>query len=130
MPKKCGHTPSRRVIPLAEMLKKIEVAVESRRSDDTLIIARTDARTSLGLDEAIKRGQAFAKAGADIIFVESPESAEEFRRIGGEIDGWLLANLVPTGRSPEVPSADRKSVVEGKSVSVRVEPGGRLLLKK
>src|SRR3546814_18798500 len=105
MPKKCGHTPSRRVIPLAEMLKKIEVAVESRRSDDTLIIARTDARTSLGLDEAIKRGQAFAKAGADIIFVESPESAEEFRRIGGEIDGWLLANMVPTGRSPEVPSA-------------------------
>src|SRR3546814_15459903 len=88
MPKKCGHTPSRRVIPLAEMLKKIEVAVESRRSDDTLLIARTDSRTSLGLDEAIKRGQAFAKAGADIVFVESPESAEEFRRIGGEIDGW------------------------------------------
>lgn len=103
MPKKCGHTPSRRVIPLPEMLKKIEVAVEARRSDDTLIIARTDARTSLGLDEAIRRGQAFAKAGADIIFVESPESDEEFRRIGGEIDGWLLANMVPTGRSPEIP---------------------------
>lgn len=105
MPKKCGHTPSRRVIPLPEMLKKIEVAAEARRSDDTLLIARTDSRTSLGLDEAIKRGQAFAKAGADIVFVESPESAEEFRRIGGEIDGWLLANMVPTGRSPEIPAA-------------------------
>lgn len=105
MPKKCGHTPSRRVIPLADMLKKIDVAVEARNNDDTLIIARTDARTSMGLDEAIARGQAFAKAGADIIFVESPETEEEFRRIGGEIDGWLLANMVPTGRSPEVPSA-------------------------
>jgi 2-methylisocitrate lyase-like PEP mutase family enzyme len=103
-PKKCGHTPGRAVIPLAEMVKKIEVAVESRRSADTLIIARTDARTSLGLDEAIKRGQAFAKAGADIVFVESPETAEEFKRVGGEIDAWLLANIVPSGLSPQVDS--------------------------
>lgn len=103
MPKKCGHTPGRRVVPLADMLKKIEVAVEARRSDDTLIIARTDARTSLGLDEAIARGKAFVNAGADIIFIESPESEDEFRRVADEIDGWLLANMVPTGLSPEVP---------------------------
>lgn len=103
-PKKCGHTGGRQVIPLADMVKKIEVAVEARRSDDTLIIARTDARTGLGLDEAIKRGKAYTKAGADIVFVESPETAEEFRRIGGEIDGWLLANIVPSGLSPEVHS--------------------------
>ena len=102
MPKKCGHTLGRRVVPLPEMLKKIEVAVEARRTDDLLIIARTDARTSLGLDVAIARGQAFAKAGADIVFVEAPESDDEFRRIGGEIDAWLLANIVPTGLSPEV----------------------------
>lgn len=102
MPKKCGHTPGRRVVPLPEMLKKIEVAVEARRSDDTLIIARTDARTSLGLDAAIARGKAFAGAGADIVFVEAPESEDEFRRIGEEIDAWLLANVVPTGLSPEV----------------------------
>jgi 2-methylisocitrate lyase-like PEP mutase family enzyme len=101
-PKKCGHTAGRRVIPVADMLQKIDVAVQARRSDDTLIIARTDARTSLGLDEAIKRGKAFAKAGADIVFVESPESAEEFRRVAGEIDAWLLANIVPTGLSPEI----------------------------
>jgi len=104
MPKKCGHTPGRRVIPLPDMLRKIEVAAQARRNDNTLIIARTDARTSLGLDEAIARGKAFGKAGADIVFVESPESEDEFRRIGQEIPHWLLANIVPTGRSPEVSS--------------------------
>jgi 2-methylisocitrate lyase-like PEP mutase family enzyme len=104
-PKKCGHTGGREVIPAAEMVKKIEVALEARRSDATLIIARTDARSSLGLDEAIRRGQAYAAAGADIVFIESPESAEEFRRIGAEVDCALLANMVPTGLSPEIASA-------------------------
>jgi 2,3-dimethylmalate lyase len=106
MPKKCGHTPNRRVVPLPDMLRRIEVAVDSRRRDDTLIIARTDSRTALGLDEAIKRGQAFAKAGADIVFIEAPESADEFRRVGDSVDAWLLANMVPTGKSPEIPQAD------------------------
>jgi len=104
-PKKCGHTPNRRVVPLEDAVRRIEVAVDARRSDDFLVIARTDARTALGLDEAIARGKAFAKAGADIVFVESPESEEEFGRIGGELGGegcWLLANMVPTGRSPEL----------------------------
>lgn len=102
MPKKCGHTPGRHVVPLEDMLMKIEVAVEARRSADTLIVARTDARTDHGLDEAIRRGQAFAKAGADVIFVESPESEDEFERIGQEIDAPLLANMVPGGRSPMI----------------------------
>ncbi len=106
MPKKCGHTPGRRVIPVRDMVRKIEVALDARTRPDTLIVARTDARTGLGLDEAIRRGKAYAKAGADIIFVEAPESEEEFRRVGGEIDAWLLANMVPTGKSPEIP-ADR-----------------------
>jgi len=106
MPKKCGHTPNRRVVPLPDMLRRIQVAVDSRRHDDTLIIARTDARTGLGLDEAIRRGKAFAKAGADVVFVEAPESAEEFRRVGESIDAWLLANMVPTGMSPIVASSD------------------------
>jgi 2-methylisocitrate lyase-like PEP mutase family enzyme len=106
MPKKCGHTPNRRVVPLADMLRRIEVAVDSRRHDDTLIIARTDSRTALGLDEAIRRGKAFAQAGADIVFVEAPESADEFRRVGDSIDAWLLANMVPTGKSPEIAQGD------------------------
>ncbi|HWA38049.1 MAG TPA: isocitrate lyase/PEP mutase family protein, partial [Burkholderiales bacterium] len=66
VPKKCGHTPDRRVVPLADAVKRIEVAVEARRSRDFLIVARTDARTGLGLDEALARAKAFAKAGADI----------------------------------------------------------------
>ncbi len=110
-PKKCGHTPNRRVVPLADAVRRIEVAVDSRRSDDFLVIARTDARTGHGLEEAIQRGKAYAKAGADIIFVESPESEEEFRRIGTELAGsgaWLIANMVPSGRSPELSAAQLK----------------------
>jgi 2,3-dimethylmalate lyase len=106
MPKKCGHTPNRRVIAKADMCRKIEVAVDARTRADTLIIARTDARTGLGLDEAIRRGKDYAKAGADIVFVEAPESEDEFKRAGAEIDCWLLANMVPTGKSPVV-SADK-----------------------
>lgn len=107
-PKKCGHTPNRKVVPLRDAVRRIEVAVDSRRSRDFLVIARTDARTGLGLDEAIARGRAFAAAGADIVFIESPESEEEFARIGGELGGsgaWLIANMVPTGRSPELSAA-------------------------
>jgi 2-methylisocitrate lyase-like PEP mutase family enzyme len=108
MPKKCGHTPNRRVVPLEDMLRRIEVALDARRSKDFLLIARTDARTGLGLNEAIRRGKAFAAAGADIVFVESPESEEEFRRVGGELadKAHLLANMVPSGRSPVV-AADK-----------------------
>ncbi|MEN3379588.1 MAG: hypothetical protein V7604_4943 [Hyphomicrobiales bacterium] len=105
-PKKCGHTPNRRVIPARDMCRKIEVAVDARTLPDTLIIARTDSRTGLGLEEAIRRGQDYAKAGADIVFVEAPESEDEFKRVGAEVDCWLLANMVPTGKSPVVP-ADR-----------------------
>lgn len=99
-PKKCGHTPNRRVVPMADMVRKIEVAVEARTRADTLIIARTDARASLGLEEAIRRGRAYRAAGADVIFVEAPESEDEFKRVGQEIAAPLLANMVPTGKSP------------------------------
>jgi 2-methylisocitrate lyase-like PEP mutase family enzyme len=99
-PKKCGHTPNRRVVSMDDMVRKIEVAVDSRNSDDFLIIARTDARTGLGLDEAIRRGEAYAKAGADIVFVESPESAEEVKAIAAAIDRPLLANMVNGGKTP------------------------------
>lgn len=99
-PKKCGHTPNRRVIPLEDMVRKIEVAVDSRRSDDFLIIARTDSRTGLGIDEAIRRGKAFAKAGADVVFVESPETEAEMVKVAEEIRAPLFANMVQGGRTP------------------------------
>lgn len=110
IPKKCGHTPNRRVVPIAEAVKRIEVAVGARKSSDFLIVARTDARTGLGLDEAIRRARAFAKAGADLLFVEAPESEAEFARIGAELAGEakLLANMVPTGKSPMLPAATLK----------------------
>jgi 2,3-dimethylmalate lyase len=99
-PKKCGHTPGRRVIPAADMVRKIAVAVENRESPDFLIVARTDARSAHGLDEALRRAEAYAKAGADILFVESPESEEELRRIGASFDLPLVANMVEKGRTP------------------------------
>ena len=100
VPKKCGHTPGRRVVPTADMVRKIEVAVASRATSDFLIIARTDARSSLGLDEALRRAEAYARAGADVLFVESPESEDEMRRIGASVELPLLANMVDGGRTP------------------------------
>ena len=99
-PKKCGHTPGRRVIPLEDMIAKIKVADQARSSADFLIVARTDARTSLGLDEALHRGEAFAEAGADILFIESPESEDEMAKIGCTFDQPLLANMVHGGSTP------------------------------
>ncbi len=105
-PKKCGHTPGRRVVACEEMVKKIRVAVEARGDDDILIIARTDARSAHGLDEALRRADAYAQAGADILFVESPESEQEMEKICARCALPLLANMVEGGRTP-VLSAQR-----------------------
>ena len=105
-PKKCGHTPDRRVIAAEDMARKIAVAVEARKSPDFLIIARTDARTSLGLAEAIRRGRAYAEAGADMLFVESPETEEEMATIGRALgEKPLVANMVEGGRTPMLSNA-------------------------
>jgi 2-methylisocitrate lyase-like PEP mutase family enzyme len=105
MPKKCGHTPGRRVIPAEEMVLKIKVAAEARRDPNFLIVARTDSRTTLGLEEAIRRGRMYGDAGADIVFIESPESEDEMRAIGKAISEPLLANMVEGGRTPILPAA-------------------------
>lgn len=99
-PKKCGHTPHRRVIPLEDAARKIKIAAQARSSQDFKIIARTDARTAYGLDEALRRGEAFLKSGADILFIESPESVDEMERIGATFGVPLLANMVEGGRTP------------------------------
>jgi 2-methylisocitrate lyase-like PEP mutase family enzyme len=101
-PKKCGHTRGRRVIPIEDMVTKIRVAVDTRRDPDFVIVARTDARTSYGLDEALRRGAAFAEAGADVLFVESPESEAEIETIARQFDLPLIINMVPGGRTPIV----------------------------
>ena len=100
-PKKCGHTPGRRVVSTDDMVRKIAVAAEARTSPGFLIIARTDARSSLGLAEAIRRARAYAEAGADVLFVESPESEAEMAEIGRELGSKpLVANMVEGGRTP------------------------------
>jgi 2-methylisocitrate lyase-like PEP mutase family enzyme len=104
-PKRCGHTPGRRVVLIDEMIRKVQVAAASRSSPDFLVVARTDARTSLGLDEALRRGEAYARAGADILFIESPESEEEMARIGRHFDVPLIANMADGGRTPILPKA-------------------------
>lgn len=99
-PKRCGHFEGKRVVPLEEMLTKLYAALDARRDDNFLIIARTDARAIDGLDEAIARGQAFAEAGADVVFVEAPRSVEELKRIPPRIDAPLMVNLPEGGKTP------------------------------
>ncbi len=110
-PKKCGHTPGRRVIPIEDAVSKLKVAAATRDSSDFLIMARTDARGLYGLDEALKRAEAYAKAGADIIFVESPESEEEMVKIGKTLKGLpLIVNVVEGGSTPVLPVADYQAI--------------------
>ncbi|MBT3628938.1 MAG: isocitrate lyase/PEP mutase family protein [Rhodospirillaceae bacterium] len=123
-PKKCGHTPDRRVVPIEDMVEKIQVAVEARSDPNFLIIARTDSRTGLGLDEAIKRGHAFADAGADVIFVESPESVEELEIVGRSFEKPILANMADGGKTPILP-ADQ---LQDMGFSVAIFPGLGMLV--
>lgn len=109
-PKKCGHTPYRRVIPLEDMVAKVRVACDARSSKDFLVIARTDSRSGLGLDEAIRRGQAYAQAGADIVFVEALQSEEEMRLACRAIEAPMMANMSDGGRTPIRPAAELQDI--------------------
>ncbi len=103
-PKKCGHELGRRVVPTTEMVARIKAAVDARLDPDFAVIARTDARTTEGIEAAIDRALAYGAAGADILFVESPESADEMARINRRIDAPTLANMVEGGRTPMLPA--------------------------
>jgi 2-methylisocitrate lyase-like PEP mutase family enzyme len=100
-PKRCGHTRGKEVVPREEAFARIRAAVDAREAGaDILLMARTDARAGHGLDEAIERARAFADLGADILFVEAPRSEAELERVGGELPGPKLANLVEGGDTP------------------------------
>ncbi|MBR46419.1 MAG: carboxyvinyl-carboxyphosphonate phosphorylmutase [Rhodospirillaceae bacterium] len=118
-PKKCGHTPDRRVVPTEDMVDKIKVAAAARRDPNFLIIARTDSRTGLGLDEAIRRGHAFAQAGADIIFVEAPESLDELKAVGAAFDKPVLANMADGGHTPILSAKELQEI----GFSLAIFPG-------
>lgn len=105
-PKKCGHVGGRRLAPVEEMVRRIRVAAEEARGDaDLLIVARTDARTTHGIEEALRRAEVYARAGADVLFVESPESEAELARIARSLDIPVLVNMVEGGRTPMLDAA-------------------------
>lgn len=128
MPKRCGHFDEKRIIPSTEMLGKLAAALDARSDDDFIVIARTDARGVLGLEPALERAQAYAEAGADVIFVESPRSEAELERIGQSIDAPLLANMVESGMTPLLPA----KALERLGFSVVIHPGaiGRFIGKQ
>jgi len=99
-PKKCGHTPFKRVVPIIDMVEKIKVACEARRSEETLIIARTDARQTDGFEGAMQRAIAYGEAGADIVFLEALESEDEMRSACARINKPMMANMADGGKTP------------------------------
>ncbi len=103
-PKRCGHFAGKEVIPAAEMVAKLHAALDARADDALLIIARTDARQVLGLEAALERAQLYREAGADIIFVEAPESRDELTEVGRRLEGPLLVNIVEGGATPQLPA--------------------------
>lgn len=107
-PKKCGHLDGKELIGRGEMAGKIEAAADARRSDETLIIARTDAISVEGLDPALERARAYAEAGADVLFVEAPQSNEQLQAIVRDLGDLapLMANMVEGGRTPDLTAAE------------------------
>ena len=99
-PKRCGHMKGKQVIALEEQLKKLRAATDTRKDREFFIVARTDARQALGLNEAITRGIAFKQAGADAVFIEAPESKEEMHEIARHVPGPLVANMLERGVTP------------------------------
>ena len=103
VPKRCGHFEGKEVVSIDEMLARLRAAQAARRDPDLMIIARTDARSVLGLDESIRRGLAYAEVGADALFIEAPADDDELKRVGSELAKTglpLLANMVEGGKTP------------------------------
>ena len=105
-PKKCGHMSDKSVIDADDATRKIAAAVAARRNPDTVIIARTDSLGPLGVDEAIRRVKMFGEAGADILFVDAPQSLDDLKRIGSEVDGLLMANMSESGKTPALSASE------------------------
>jgi 2,3-dimethylmalate lyase len=105
-PKRCGHMAGKEVIEKEEYAEKLQAALDARKSKDFVIVARTDARATRGLDDAIERGRYYRKLGADIVFVEAPKTVDEMRQIGKSINAPLVANMIEGGATPILVSKD------------------------
>jgi methylisocitrate lyase len=99
-PKRCGHMQGKEIISQEEYTEKLSAAIDARENKDFIIVARTDARATEGLDDAIQRGKQNKKTGADAIFVEAPRSLDEMKKIGKEINAPLVANMIEGGATP------------------------------
>lgn len=121
-PKRCGHLDGKVLIKTDEMVGKVKAAVDARKTSDTLIIARTDARAVEGLQEAIDRAHIYEEAGADILFIEAPRSVDELKRIrkSFHLNTPLLANMVEGGKTPVKTADDLKSI----GFNIVIFPGG------
>ena len=130
LPKRCGHLRDKSVVPAAEMVGKIRAAVDARASEATLIIARTDSVAVEGLEPAIERARRYAEAGADVLFVEAPQSRDELAVVGCALAGTLplLANMVDGGDTPNLPAAELADL----GFKLVIFPGGivRALLRQ
>jgi 2-methylisocitrate lyase-like PEP mutase family enzyme len=118
-PKRCGHLSDKHVIDAAEFEQTLAAALDARDDDGLLVVARTDARAPLGLDAAIERANRYAQAGADVIFVEAPQSIEEIERIARDVTAPLLINLVLGGMTP-LESATR---LQELGYAIAIHPG-------
>jgi 2-methylisocitrate lyase-like PEP mutase family enzyme len=121
-PKRCGHLSGKEVISADQFAVVLQAALEARRDPATVIVARTDARAPLGLDEAIARAERYAAIGADLIFVEAPQSEREIEQIAAAVDAPLLINIVPGGLTPEL-SSERLAEL---GYRVAIHPGAAL----
>lgn len=110
-PKKCGHFEGKKVISMTEHISKIRAAVEARGESQLVIIGRTDARAVLGLEAAIERGKAYFEAGADVIFIEAPQSKEELIKIAEALPNIpLVANMIEGGKTPELTATELQEI--------------------
>ncbi len=121
-PKKCGHLPDKELVTADEFEAKLRAALDARTDPDTVIVARTDARGPLGIDAAIDRANRYAAAGADVIFVEAPQSPEEIERIAAQVDAPLLINMVQGGLTPDT-AADGLAAL---GFRIAIHPGALL----
>ena len=122
LPKRCGHLAGKTLVSSGEMTGKIHAALDARRSDDTLIVARTDAIAVEGIDAALDRAEAYAEAGADVLFIEAPQDETQFSAIMQRFRGRipLLANMVEGGKTPLKPADE----LEAMGYSIAIFPGG------
>lgn len=109
-PKRCGHMSGKSVVPVEEMLARLGAAMDAREDEDFAIVARTDARASEGFAAALERARSYLAAGADVIFVEAPQTVEELERVPREVGGPCMANMIPGGRTPVLPASSLRAM--------------------